>query len=153
LVRRLPRPSCRKNVPCCLRVDFGIATTLILAALSGMIARLVVLAIVAMSVTALADDAALRKAIIGTWRNGDFVVTYKVPERGVRTSFVGNIETSEWAITRKPLPRKNSICVSQSSADSGLFKESLPRRSERRPLSTSRNCESKQSGASSSSRP
>ena len=39
-------------------------------------ARLVILAIVAMSVTALADDAALRKAIIGTWRNGDFVVTY-----------------------------------------------------------------------------
>jgi hypothetical protein len=39
-------------------------------------ARLVILAIVVMSVTALADDAALRKAIIGTWRNGDFVVTY-----------------------------------------------------------------------------
>ena len=35
----------------------------------------------------------------------------------------------------------------------GIFKESLARRSEKRLLSTSRNCESKQSGASSSSRP
>jgi hypothetical protein len=74
-----------------LALILALLLPLILPTLSGMIARLVVLAIVAMSVTALADDAALRKAIIGTWGNGDFVVTYNADCFGVdrRPAFGG----------------------------------------------------------------